>query len=79
MFFSDCDIVLTLKADKCQFNMTYVEFMRHLLSSNGIGIAKMKVNATLNAHRKRTVQETRSFLGLVNFSVHFISNLAITA
>lgn len=68
-----------MNAGKCQFNMTHIEFMGHILSSHGIGMAKTKVDAIVNARRPETVSEVRSFLGLVNFSGPFIPNLATTA
>lgn len=74
-----CERGLKLNADKCQFKMTHIEFMGHILSSHGIGMAKTKVDDILNARRPETVSEVRSFLGLVNFSGRFIPNLATTA
>lgn len=68
-----------MNADKCQFNMTRIEFIGHILLSLGIGMAKTKVDAILNARRPETVSVVLSFLGLVNFSGRFIPNLATTA
>lgn len=74
-----CERGITLNAGKCQFNMAHIEFMGHILSSHGIGMAKTKLDDILNARRPETVSEVRSFLGLVNFSGRFIPNLATIA
>lgn len=58
---------------------THMEFMGHILLSHGIGMAKTKIDAILNARRPETVSEVWNFLGLVNISGRFILNLATTA
>ena len=35
---------LTLNRDKCQFKMSHLEFMGHVLSARGIGAADVKVS-----------------------------------
>ena len=74
-----CEKGLTLNIDKCQFNMSHIEFMGHILSEHGVGLAKSKVEAVQNARQPKSVSEVRSFLGLVNFSGRFIPNLATIA
>ena len=66
---------LTLNIDKCQFNMTHIEFMGHVLSKYGIGMAQAKVEAIKEARKPETISEVRNLLGLVNFSSRFIPNL----
>ena len=56
--------------------MTHIEFMGHVLSKHGIGMAKSKVEAIKEARQPETMSEVRSFLGLLNFSSRFIPNLA---
>jgi hypothetical protein len=36
---------LTLNTDKCHFNMPQIEFMGHILSEHGIGVAESKVTS----------------------------------
>ncbi|CAC5404852.1 unnamed protein product [Mytilus coruscus] len=67
---------ITLNNDKCEFNMSKVVFMGHVLSGRGIGPADVKVQAVVEARDPRTSAEVRSFLGLVNYSARFISDLA---
>ncbi|XP_052809097.1 uncharacterized protein K02A2.6-like [Mya arenaria] len=70
---------LTLNLEKCQFNMTHVDFMGMVLSDHGVGLHESKVKAVLESRQPKTVSEVKSFLGLVNFSGRFIPNLASIA
>ncbi|KAL9986226.1 hypothetical protein ACROYT_G000337 [Oculina patagonica] len=67
---------LTLNRDKCQFKMSHLEFMGHVLSARGIGPADVKVKAVVDAREPTIAAEVRSFLGLVNFTARFIPDLA---
>ena len=67
---------LTLNKDKCQFRMTQLVFMGHVLSALGVSIEEAKVQAVKNARKPENAAEVRSFLGLVNVSAKFIPNLA---
>lgn len=70
---------LTLNIEKCQFKMESIEFMGHKLSNKGVEITESKIYAVLNARRPQNSSEVKSFLGLVNFSARFISNMATIA
>ena len=67
---------LTLNRDKCQFKMSHLEFMGHVLSARGIGPADVKVKAVVDACELTNAAEVRSFFGLVNFTARFIHDLA---
>ena len=67
---------ITLNRDKCQFNMSQVVFMGHVLSGRGVGPSDVKVKAVVEAREPKTSAEVRSFLGLVNYSARFIPDLA---
>ena len=67
---------LTLNLENCKFKMPQLEFMGYLLSMGGIGPTEPKVEAVVNAREPKTVDEVRSFMGLVNLSAKFIPNLA---
>ena len=58
----------TLNRDKCQFKLTHLEFMSHVLSARGIGPADVKVKAVVDARESTNAAEVRSFMGLVNFT-----------
>ena len=67
---------LTLNRNKCQFKMSHLEFMGHVLSARGIGPADVKVKAVVEAREPKSAAEVRSFLGLVNFTARFIPDLS---
>lgn len=67
---------LTLNFNKCQFNLSEIDFMGHLLTARGIGPEKTKIEAITEARRPETASEIRSFLALVNFCARFIPDLA---
>ena len=67
---------LTLNRDKCQFKMSHLEFMGHVLSARGIGPADVRVKAVVDAREPTNAAEVRSLLGLVNFTARFIPDLA---
>lgn len=70
---------LTVNRTKCQFRMSQLEFIGHVLSKNGIGAAQSKIQAVENTRRPTNAAEVRSFLGLVNYCGRFISNFATTS
>ena len=70
---------LTLNKAKCIFRINRTEFMGHLLSERGIGLTESRVKALQEARAPNDSAEVRSFLGLVNFSGRFISDLATKA
>ncbi len=64
---------------KCQFQMTQLEFMGHVLSKNDIGVAQSKIETVENTRRPTNEAEVRSFFGLFNYCGRFIPNLTTTA
>ena len=65
---------LTLNAEKCQFSMDKLTFFGMVLSGKKRK-EEEKVKAVKEAREPRTVSETRSFLGLVNYCGRFIPDL----
>ena len=70
---------LTVNREKCQFNMSQLIFMGHVLSARGIGPSRVKVEAVINARTPQNAREVKSFLGLVTYSARFIPNLAMVS
>ena len=65
-----------LKRSKCRFLCPRVEYLGHLIDSQGLRATKSKVEAIVNAPPPQNVQQLRSFLGLLNYYGKFIPNLA---
>lgn len=66
----------TINRQKCEFGKNEVEFMGHRLSGNGISPTDDKVETIKRFRDPQTVEELRSFLGLVNYLGKFIPDLA---
>ena len=60
----------------CQFSMDKLTFFGMVLPGNGVSCTEEKVKAVKEAQEPRTVSETQSFLGLVNYCARFIPDLA---
>jgi hypothetical protein len=52
---------------KCQFGLTEAEFLGHLISGEGMGMSKEKIQTVLDTQQPHTVTEMRHFLGLCNY------------
>lgn len=69
---------ILLNKDKCIFKARQIEFLGHIISSNGIRPTEGKIEALQKF--PRSPDEVRSFLGLVTYVGEFIPDLAtITA
>lgn len=76
-------VLLTLKANnvllnkqKCEFNRTEMEFLGNLLTKEGMKPSEAKIKALKEFRQPETIEEIRSFLGLITFVSHFIENLS---
>ena len=65
-----------LKKDKCHFMESCVEYLGHRIDQHGLHTTDNKLTAIVKAPTPRSVQELRSFLGLLNYYGRFIPNLA---
>lgn len=65
-----------LNEEKCIYEATELTFLGHKLSANGITALPNKVDDIRNFRQPSNAEETRSFLGLVNFVGKFIPDLA---
>lgn len=67
---------LTLNEEKCQYNLTEVEFIGYRIDAQGLRPTSEKIQAVKNFRKPHTIAELRSFLGLLTFLSPFIRNFA---
>jgi len=67
---------LVLNLPKCTFGRSSVDFLGHLVSSQGIRPLATKVEALRGHPQPSTVKELQQFLGLLNFYRRFIPSAA---
>lgn len=70
---------VTLNRDTCKFGAPAIEFLGHHLSVSGIKPLNDHLVAIEEFRQPNSVEEVRSFLGLVNYVGKFIPNLATTS
>ncbi len=67
---------LIINLEKCEFGVSELEFLGHLVSENSIKPLPKKVEAIQNFPLPQTVKQLRKFLGMLNFYQRFIPNAA---
>ncbi|XP_058727428.1 uncharacterized mitochondrial protein AtMg00860-like [Vicia villosa] len=63
---------LLTKFSKCEFWMSEVMFLGHVISGGGIYVDPTKVEAVINWEQPKNATEARSFLGLASYYRRFI-------
>ena len=59
---------------KCEFRLSKVPFLGHILSRDGISIDPSKVQEVMDWKAPTLVHEVQGFLGLAGYYHHFIPN-----
>ena len=64
------------KFRKCEFWLTEVKFLGHIVSASSVSIDPEKVKAVMSWERPKSVFEIHSFLGLVGYYRRFIEDFS---
>ncbi|GMJ07948.1 hypothetical protein HRI_004464000 [Hibiscus trionum] len=71
------DHQLYAKFTMCEFWLSEVLFLRHIISADGIKVDSKKVQAILDWRPPRNVSEIRSFLGLAGYYRRFVKGFSV--
>ena len=64
------------KLSKCEFWMSKIQFLGHVISAQEILIDPSKLEVVLQRERPKTVTEIKSFVGLAGYYKRFIENFS---
>ena len=70
------DHQLYAKFSKCEFWLTEVSFLGHVVSASSVSVDQKKVEAVMSWERRKSVFEIRIFLGLARYYWRFIEDFS---
>ena len=68
------DFGLQLKAKKCTFMQTEVDFLGHIVGRTGQACDPAKISAVRNWHALNSVKGVRQFVGFIGFYHRFVQD-----
>ena len=68
-----------MQIDKCDFGVEKVEYLGHILTSEGVKSDPKKITNVKDYPEPKTVSDVRGFLGLVGYHCRFIPNFTALA
>lgn len=66
-----------VKLSKCAFGKQELEYLGHIVTSNGVKVDQGKIQTVLTWPRSTDVSELRGFLGLTGYYHKFVRNYGI--
>ncbi|PIK38375.1 hypothetical protein BSL78_24788 [Apostichopus japonicus] len=73
------DRKLTLNKAKCQFGLSKIKYLGHVLTAEGVQIDDGKIEAVVNMPKPQCKKDVERFLGMVTYIAKFIPNLSTVA
>ena len=70
------DHQLYTKFSKCEFLLTEVKFLGHIVSASGVSVDPEKVEAIMSWERPKSIFEIHSFLGLAGYYRRFTKDFS---
>src|SRR3954462_6720571 len=67
---------LYAKFSKCEYSLTEVTYLGHVISAKGIAVNPERVQAVLDWTPPESVKQVRSFLGLASYCRHLVDNFS---
>ena len=65
---------LFANAKKSYFGQSNLEYLVHIISSQGVAADEIKIQVMLNLPTPRSLKELCGFLGLTGYYLHFVAN-----
>lgn len=73
------EIQLFVKRNKCRFGVSSVNYLGHVISSQGVSADPGKLESIIGWPTPRTVKELRGFLGLIDYCRKFVRGYGLIA
>ena len=67
---------LILNADKCEFGLSEIRFLGHMVSKDGLRPVESKIEAIRKFSQPQNMKQLRGFLGMLNFYRKFLPKCA---